>query len=350
MLLMAANKLKRGAVCAMAGILALSMVGCGKKKDEKAAEVTTEEATESTMETEDTPDYVAAGVTLPEDFDNMIYPLEALMVESASKGEAYYNENSDMEEADSFWFSMAVLSSLTNDYVKDLSVDREDSFLYMSEDDTDMLAATLYDSISKGNLEFPELEEDNRYAVYREEDSCYGFLIGDIGAMEGYITGCEQNGSDYVLTTELRDSESDTMYGEYEITLTKNGYDGDAETLFAYAVSDFKVLEQDDTETSTDSTEETDSTEDDVDSEQDTEEKSDSGTITQSEALERAKEYYGEDATYAFKEIVTIGDYDYYDFSVEGEGISSTDVLVSTDGDNTVGGIQNDDGSWSLDQ
>ena len=95
-----------------------------------------------------------------------------------------------------------------------------------------------------------------------------------------------------------------------------------------------------------DETEETDET---------TEEDGSSGSteaeaISEDEALSLAQEYYGEDAEYTFKDIVTIGDYEYYNFSVEGDGVSSTDVLVSTDGENVLGGVQNDDGSWSFDQ
>ena len=63
-----------------------------------------------------------------------------------------------------------------------------------------------------------------------------------------------------------------------------------------------------------------------------------------------AKDYYGEDAEYSFKGMETVGDDQYYDFSVEGEDISATDVLVSQDGQNVIGGVKNDDGSWSFDQ
>ena len=41
---------------------------------------------------------------------------------------------------------------------------------------------------------------------------------------------------------------------------------------------------------------------------------------------------------------------EYYDFSVSGDNVSSTDVLVSVDGQDVIGGTQNDDGSWSFDQ
>lgn len=356
------NKMKRWVACIMAGVMVLSLAGCGKKKGEKpegeATEATTEASAKDDDKGDDSPDYVDGDVVLPEDFENMIYPLEALMVEAAAKGYSYYSEESDGDEADSFWFSMAVLTSLINDYVKDTTVDMDDEYLYISEDTAGMYAAVLYDAIAKGNLEFPELQDDNTYAVYRDEDESYGFLAGDIGTMEAYITGCEEDGRDYILTAELRDSDTRDIYGEYEITLTENSYDGEEDNLFAYAVSDFKVLEGDAVEDAPEkSTEEPsestdDATEDTEEITATSEENDDTKkeTISQSDALEMAKDYYGEDAEYTFKKIVTVGDYEYYNFSVEGEDVSSTDVLVSTNGQDVIGGVQNDDGSWSFDQ
>ena len=72
--------------------------------------------------------------------------------------------------------------------------------------------------------------------------------------------------------------------------------------------------------------------------------------ISQDDALELAQDYYGSDAEYSYKGMVTVGDYKYYDFSVEGDSISSTDVLVSVSGQDVIGGVKNDDGSWSFDQ
>ena len=72
--------------------------------------------------------------------------------------------------------------------------------------------------------------------------------------------------------------------------------------------------------------------------------------ISQDDALSQAKDYYGEDAEYSYKKQVTVGDKEYYDFSVSGDNVSSTDVLVSVDGQDVIGGTQNDDGSWSFDQ
>lgn len=362
------NKMKRWTAFALSGVMAFSMAGCGKEEEQKGKtakeETTTEESTQKKVQ-EDAPDYVDGKVSLPDDFENMIYPLEALMVEAASKGYSYYSEESDGDEADSFWFSMAVLTSLMNDYVRDVTVDTDDDYLYVSEDTAVLYASVLYDAIAQGNLEFPELQDDDTYATYRDEDECYGFRAGDIGTMEGHITGCEEDGNDYILTAELRDADTHDVYGEYKITLTSNSYDGEEDNPFAYAVSEFEVLEGDTWEEAPEATTE----EEEEDTEEDTEEMVEStestekvtatseeddetkaNTISQSEALKLAKEYYGEDAEYAYKDMVTVGDYEYYNFSVEGEDVSSTDVLVSTNGQDVIGGIQNDDGSWSFDQ
>ena len=102
-------------------------------------------------------------------------------------------------------------------------------------------------------------------------------------------------------------------------------------------VTNAQIGDSTDADSSTDSTDATDSTD------------STEG-ISQDDALSQAKDYYGEDAEYSYKKQVTVGDKEYYDFSVSGDNVSSTDVLVSVDGQDVIGGTQNDDGSWSFDQ
>lgn len=365
------NKMKRWGAVLLAGTMAFSLMGCGSKKsDQQDNAEPTEASTANTTEEKDadSEDFVDGNVTLPSDFGDMIYPLTALMVESYSKELPYYNEDSTEDEADSFWFSMAVLTSLMNDFVKDVTVDTDSDYLYIDEDTTDMYASALYDAYAQGNLEFPELAEDDTYAVYNEDDSTYGFLSGGIGSLEAYITDCQAEGDEYVLTTELRDLDSgDEVCGTYKITIVPTSYEGE-DNAFAYAVSDFEETEADSdgvdfserdteeyegttgdettTEESTDETDETDATTEEDGASASTEE----DAISEDDALALAQEYYGDDAEYSFKKIVTIGDYEYYDFSVDGDSVSSTDVLVSTDGENVLGGVQNDDGTWSFDQ
>ena len=186
------KNMKRWSAVALAGVMAVSLMGCGGNEKEQTspepAEATTEAAVEDTGD--DSEDFVDTGVTLPSDFGDMIYPLTSLMVEASAKGLPYYSEDSTEDEADSFWFSMAVLASLMNDYVKDFTVDTDENYLYLEEDTVNMYASTLYDAYAQGNLEFPELAEDDTYAVYNEDDNTYGFLSGGIGTMKAYITDC----------------------------------------------------------------------------------------------------------------------------------------------------------------
>ncbi|MCD8019689.1 MAG: hypothetical protein LUF92_08975 [Clostridiales bacterium] len=373
------NILKRYAAVLLAGTMVFSMVGCSGKSTGDQEETTTEAVTETTTEevADVTPDYVDGDFELPDDFDNMIYPLTSLMVESAAKGMAYYTTESDEDEADSFWCSIAVLTSLTNTYVREVDEDMDDtSFIFVSEDTAYMFAAALYDSFAQGELEFPLLSDDNSYAVYEEDNELYGFVSGNIGNMKAYITACEENGDDYLLTMELRDTAENVVCGTYEIGIADTSYE-DEDNLYMYSVISFSVLEESDEideefevtteddeqsidsaaeETGTDieSDEEVESTEDSSDSEESEGTDNSSGSttsgISQSEALELAKEYYGDDAEYTYEGMVTIGDYEYYDFAVESSSVSSTDVLVSTTGNDVIGGVQNDDGSWSFDQ
>lgn len=355
------NKLKRAAAIVLAGTMTMTMAGCGKKEEaadnkQSQEESTTSAKKESAGQNTDA-DYVDEEVTLPDDFGNMIYPLEALMVESYSKGLPYYSEDSEEGEEDSFWFSMAVLSSLMDDYVKDYSIDTDNQYLYLDEETINMYASAMYDAYGTGNLEFPELSDDDTYATYDEENEAYGFLRGDVGTLQPYITICEEDGGDYVLMTELRDSETDQVEGAYQIILTQSSYDGE-ENAFAYSVKDFQVLEEagdefdentEEMEESTEmTTEEVMETTEETTEETEVEEETDS--ISQDDAMDLAQDYYGADAEYSYQGMVTVGDYEYYDFSVEGEDISSTDVLVSVSGNDVIGGVKNDDGSWSFDQ
>lgn len=351
------NKLKQAAAIMLAGTMIVSMAGCGKKEEGSNNNQSQEEATTSAKKESGgqrvDADYVDEEVELPDDFDNMIYPLEALMVESSSKGLPYYIGESEEGEESSFWFSMAVLSSLMDDYVKDYSIDTDDQYLYLDEETVNMYASAMYDAYGKGDMEFPELSEDDTYATYDEENEAYGFLRGDVGTLEPYITVCEEDGDDYVLMTELRDSETDEVQGAYQIIITKSSYDGE-ENAFAYSVKDFQVMEEagDEFDENTEDMEEnTELTEEENETTEDTSyETEETESISQDDALELAQDYYGSGAEYTYKGMVTVGDYKYYDFAVEGEDISSTDVLVSVSGQDVIGGVKNDDGSWSFDQ
>jgi hypothetical protein len=340
---------------ALAAAMTVSMTGCFGRSSGKYDDKDTDNASTE-----------ASGAggdqnSFPEDFGDMSYPIEALMVEAYAKGLPYYNEDSDEEDADSFWYSMAVLTSQMNTYVKDMAVDKDDNYIYVSEDTASMYAAALYDAYGKGTMEFPELEDEDSYAVYDDEQETYGFRRGDIGDLESMMTGCTASGDDYMVTSELRNAESGKVLGIYEVTITPTAYDGE-DNAFAYAVSDFKVTDMDESayeeltedksessEEATEATEEDETTEE-ATTEEDTEENEETTKISQEEALSLAKDYYGSEAEYKYKGMVTVGDYDYYDFSVSSEEIDATDVLVSETGQDVIGGKTNSDGTWSFDQ
>lgn len=362
------NKLKRVLAVALAGMMVAGVVGCSSSKDAKKNNTAkSEQGTEATTESKanTTADYVASNVTLPDNFDNMIYPIEALMVQKLSKGYAYYTNDTSEEEADSFWFSMAVLTSLMETESAYGDGVEEDSFYYLKENTTNMYASALYNTYGKGDMEFPEISDGDKYATYDDDKDMYGFLKGDVGSLVPYITDCTKDGSDYIITAELRNKDTDEVRGTYQVTITETSFDGD-DNNFAYSVTDITTKENSsygfDEENTTDKSEEEESTEEstseegsttEADSKTDTDSDSSSSSsesISQDDALSQAKDYYGSDAEYSYKKKVTVGDKEYYDFSVKGDDISSTDVLVSVDGQDVIGGTQNDDGSWSFDQ
>ena len=359
------NKLKRLCAVVLAGMMVVSVSACSTSKDGEKNNVSkTEQRTEATTEAvkNTAADYVASGVELPDHFDNMIYPIEALMVQKYSKGYPYYANGASEEKSDSFWFSMAVLTSLMETESAYGDGTEIDSYYYLKENTANMYASALYNAYGMGNMEFPEIPDGDKYATYDDGKQMYGFLKGDVGNLAPYITNCVKDGSDYIITVQLRDKETDEVKGTYEVTITASSFDGD-DNCFAYSATAIRQIEENDSqnqntsseseEASTQSTAEESSTTESTSENGDTDSTSSTESteaISQDDALSQAKDYYGEDAEYSYKQKVTVGDKEYYDFSVSGDDVSSTDVLVSVDGEDVIGGTQNDDGSWSFDQ
>lgn len=343
---------KKATALMIAAVMICTFTACGRhasKNDETATE-STKKARQSN------PEYVKEDVVLPENFGNMIYPMEAVLVENYSRGLPYFTEDSSDEDADSFWFSMAVLTSQMNHYVKDVATDISGGYIYIDEEIMNMYASALYDNFGQGNMEFPRLDDDSKYARYDEDKGIYGFREGTIGDLEPFITDCEEKDDEYTLTMHLKNKDSAEILASCEITIVPTSYESE-ENAFNYSIKTFKELKSMDysdpsekntaDERATTEESDTEDTTEDNDAENDD---SSSNKISRSEALDKAREYLGDEAEYSYKETVTIGDYEYYDFAVEGEDVSSTDVLVSHDGENVMGGIRNDDGSWSFDQ
>lgn len=345
---MSKRTMKKGLVLFLVLMLAVLSAACGNSKKDKA---------EGTTEVKQSnPDYVKKGVTLPKDFGNMIYPMESVLVQNYAKGLHYYSEEYADDEADSFWFTMAVLTSQMNHYVKDVAVKTDDHFIYIDDDTVNMYASGLYDEFGKGNMEFPDIGEDNPYAAYDDEKEIYGFREGTIGDLEPYISECKKKGDGYVFTMHLKNKESGKVVRSGQITIVPTSYESE-DNAFAYSVQSFKKLSAKDLKKASekDKSKKKDSDEDakeETTEEKDDDDQDDSGSskVSKDKALKLAKEYFGEDAQYKYKKTVTIGDEDYYDFSVKGDGISSSDVLVSVSGEIVMGGNRNNDGTWSFDQ
>ena len=157
----------------------------------------------------------------------------------------------------------------------------------------------------------------------------------------------------------LKNRDSAEILASYEITIVPTSYENE-ENAFNYSIKSFEEVKSKDLSDASEkntaeeraTTEESDA--EDTDNTEDTEDSDDDGSsaerISRSDALDKAREYLGDEVEYSYRKIETIGDKDYYDFKVEGEDLSITDVLVSVDGNDVVGGTRNDDDSWSFDQ
>jgi hypothetical protein len=291
-------------------------------------------------------------VVLPENFGNMIYPIEAILVEAYSKELPYYTTDSSEDEAESFWFSMAVLTSQMNHYVKDVAVETKNGYIYIDEDTMNMYASALYDEFGRGELEFPDVGEDNPYADYDSDQEMYGFREGTIGDLTPYITDCKEDGKEYELTVHLKNKDSAEILLSSKVTIVPTSYDSE-ENAFDYSIANFKKSKKSDMadfgekdadeKSTTEKEEETEASEDE-----------DEDNISQEDAMEIAKTYYeenyGGEAEFEYNDIETIGDVEYYDIAVNGDTAAPMDILVSLSGEIVMGGTRNSDGSWTLDQ
>lgn len=218
-------------------------------KAEQASEATTEAAKDDT-----TADYVASGVELPDNFENMIYPIEALMLQNYSKGYPYYANGASEEKSDSFWFSMAALTSLMENESAYGDGIEMDSYYYLKENTSNMYASALYNAYGMGNMEFPEIPDGDKYATYDDGKQMYGFLKGEVSSLVPYITNCVKDGSDYIITSQLRDKDTDEVKGTYEVTITASSFDGD-DNCFAYSATAIRQIGETDSENQSTSSE-----------------------------------------------------------------------------------------------
>jgi hypothetical protein len=340
---------KKAAALLMCVVLVISFTACGKGSGKKA-----EEKTEAGSKVkQNNPEYAGEDVVLPENFGNMIYPIEAILVEAYSKELPYYTADSSEDEAESFWFTMAVLTSQMNHYVKDVAVETKDGYIYIDEDTMNMYASALYDAFGKGELEFPDVGDDNPYANYDSDKEMYGFREGTIGDLAPYITDCKEDGKEYELTVHLKNKDSAKVLLSSKVTIVPTSYESE-ENAFDYSVQKFKKTKKGDIADFSDKEADEKST---TEKDEETKESSDDeeeDNISQDDAMDLAKTYYeenyGGDAEFEYKDIETIGEVEYYDIAVNSDTGSSMDILVSLSGEIVMGGTRNSDGSWSLDQ
>ncbi|GEM_PF-1249739 len=374
---------RKGGVILTAGFLAVTACSCSNAGDsissnEASTQIEEEVQTEGIQIDEELSAYVADGVILPEDFNFMIYPVEALMVGSYTQGLPYYNVE---DQAKSFWFPMAVLSSLLEEHGV-MGKSLNDNYCLYSEEEIDSFAAALYSNFASGKMMMPDTADGEPYVVYHEESDQYAMLNGNIGDLGIRITDCRASDSGYMIETELLNLESGEEITEYQVSIVpQNKSAGDG--LFAYSVSglteitdgvedtkneeaqlnsESSVLKTDQgkdltaaadkgkKEKQKESSDTVDSKQEEAKSEEVIPDQTDSEErIQEADAMNLARSFIGEEYTLTYKQMITLSDCEYYDFSLEGSEFGSTDVLVSVDGSDILTGVQNMDGSWTLD-
>lgn len=58
-----------------------------------------------------------------------------------------------------------------------------------------------------------EIPDGDKYATYDDGKQMYGFLKGEVSSLVPYITNCVKDGSDYIITSQLRDKDTDEVKG-----------------------------------------------------------------------------------------------------------------------------------------
>lgn len=382
------KKMKQASAMILAGILMVSLTACGGGNNNNNSD---EKPESGSAKVKEEIKAVEDGVTLPDNFDQMMYPLSALTMEVYYLGNPYYVQFADDSSRDSFWYSAALTAYYLN---KEEGWDNN-----VSDEQFEMIISSLYASYQQGNLEFPDIREGCKYAAYSDSGEGYIFSTNDqdyvIDSLDNYsltITDCVNNDQDYIITSELKDTDSGELLGTYQYEVVSTEYPGE-DNIFSYSVAAMKDLNAADSsdsegvavlnteegsekggsseltgeETTSVDGEKTDGENEENDGESDEsspeetpdnyqEESNDTdpdvnegGSISQEDAQARAESYYGSDVSCSFAGMESIDGYEYYKFSVQGDGISKPYILVSTYGDVMAAG-KNSDGSWSFDQ
>jgi len=390
---------RRGGAVFLACLLIFTICGCGNSGDGALPEEVSTQGEEIQTEAAMT-DYTADDVELPEDFGLMAYPVEAVAVEYYTQGLPYYKDGDDVT---SFWFSMAVLSSmLEKDGILEPTLYQD--YCYYHKEEISEFASALYSRYASGEMELPEVIENDPYVLYDETSKQYGLLNGNVGDLGIIITGCEPSRSGWQLETQLINLESNDVLSEFSVELVARA-DKKGKEVFPYSIRDMQELTlssaQDAGDTGTamekDKADGKDKDKGNKDQKSDKdrnakavensdkknassagtsvagglpstaeavndslpaeETEPDAGTetgntdsmISRQEAASLAESFLGDGFICSFRQMISMYDMEYYDFSVKGEEAGVTDVLVSTDGSDVVTGTQNEDGSWTID-
>ncbi len=336
------------------------LCGCGirardeqpMKKSVTNAESTTTVPEEATTETQN-------NAEVPEHFENMEYVIHALMAQNHAKKLSYYGTDTESKDADSFFYSMAVLTSLMENETSVGDAEEKDGFYYISENVYAMYASALYASYGT-DMEAPDIPEKSDYVTRDDESDRVGFVKGNVSSRVE-ISSCKKEGNSYRLTAVLLDKDGEKE-GNYEIVLVPSEFEGE-NNQFYYSVAEFSSSDEgeldfdDDNKNSSqtetpDYDEEDDNDADDIENEEtanDYDQNDDAALISQEEALKEAKDEYG-DGEYSFDGKETVGNRDYYSFTKTDDDGNKKKILISEDGEDTISGVKNDDGSWSFDQ
>lgn len=346
----------------LAGVMIVSLCGCGirvKKTEDDKKEKTVETSTLAPEATTEDMDQTQ-GLILPENFDNMENTMLALAVQHYVNGYSYYGTDTQGKDSDAFFASMAVLTSLMEKSGEGSGAEEKDGYYYITEDSFNMYATALFADYGT-NLETPEIPEDNDFVTRDDDTDTIGFIKGET-QMDIHILSCVEEGDSYRISVELLSDQSSVA--SYEFLVGPSAFEGE-NNLFAYSVKEMipleiegeeynfdKNTEDQPEETASTAEEETQDPSSDVDSDDEetaSDYESNGETISKEEAKKKAEEDYGK-GEYTYDGTEKIGEKDYYKYKTTDSEGNSKDVLISTDGQDSVSGTKNEDGSWSLDQ
>ena len=223
--------------CLMAA-LALSLIGCGKKKNTDTQTETTDQSQEDTSEEEDTKESTDTAAA-----DNQVEPAhdsavaeELEKMSAVSDGVIYAMYQPDISkdgvsyvpsDAQFFWLCICFTANNMKDTVEGVTAD-ETNCVYTVP--ADVISAYAKACFGSGQT-IPDIPQEVSYA--KKDGDNYQITMGDAGDMGFTLTKAYKNSDDtYTGIFELSTSEG--LLGTYRLTY-KADTDGDA--LFPYNIT-----------------------------------------------------------------------------------------------------------------